>query len=229
MASLISPGFFGEPADARRTEFDIKNEQCQMEGSPADLIFAGDSITQFFSLPTYFRQFGYLLNRGISGDTAEILAKRLEADVLQLHPRCAVILIGINNTWRLDGSFDDPHGCCTCEEILDTVRESCRSILSQAKAYGQRMILCSVLPIWFQSEKKAERQALILSINQELQRLCQQAQVLYADCYSAMTSENGIDLKKEYSYDGVHPNARGYRAMSGVLTPVLHQLLRSQP
>ena len=57
MASLISPGFFGEPADARRTEFDIKNEQCQMEGSPADLIFAGDSITQFFSLPPYFRPF----------------------------------------------------------------------------------------------------------------------------------------------------------------------------
>ncbi len=61
------------------------------------VVFFGDSITQGWA--TLAKDFPDVIaiNRGISGDTSRGLRYRLKEDVLDLHPRAVVLLIGTND------------------------------------------------------------------------------------------------------------------------------------
>jgi hypothetical protein len=78
----------------RRTHFAQHKAQDQNA-----IVFVGDSITEGWK--TLERDFAGLevpvVNRGIGGDTTPNLVYRLEEDVLSLHPRALVILIGTND------------------------------------------------------------------------------------------------------------------------------------
>jgi len=79
--NYIKPGRYKTPvdADARRDEFDLKNGEVLYSGKPVDIIFTGDSITHFMDVNLYYSRFGLVLNRGIGGDVANILAWRFHA------------------------------------------------------------------------------------------------------------------------------------------------------
>lgn len=65
---------------------------------PATWQGANGKLNAFFG-----RHNRLVLNRGIGGDTAEGVLRRFEADVIQLKPKCAVLLIGCNGTFDLLG------------------------------------------------------------------------------------------------------------------------------
>jgi len=68
----------------------------------ASTVFFGDSITELWQVEAYFvPSGGILLNRGIGGDITPDMAKRFDADVIQLQPRNVVILAGTNDVARL--------------------------------------------------------------------------------------------------------------------------------
>ena len=102
--NVIKPGRYKIPvdADARRDEFDLKNGEVLYSGRPVDIVFTGDSITHFMEANLYYGKFGLVLNRGIGGDVADILAWRFHADVTQLKPHLCIVLVGVNNIWELD-------------------------------------------------------------------------------------------------------------------------------
>jgi beta-glucosidase len=62
------------------------------------VVFLGDSITQGWG-DTMGGSFGEIkvANRGISGDTTRGVLIRMDEDVLALHPRAVVLLIGTND------------------------------------------------------------------------------------------------------------------------------------
>src|SRR5438874_1378230 len=72
------------------------------------LVFVGDSITEgWTTLEQDFSSLGIkVVNRGIGGDTTPNLLYRLQADVLSLHPRALVILIGTNDIAELTPPAD---------------------------------------------------------------------------------------------------------------------------
>ncbi len=149
--NYIKPGRYKKPvdADARRDEFDLKNGEVLYSGKPVDIIFAGDSITHFMDENLYYSKFGLVLNRGIGGDVADILAWRFRADVTQLKPRLCIVLVGVNNTWELDSKISKKgeYDRRATNKVLALLEKSYRSMLEEAKENNFTLWMASCLPI----------------------------------------------------------------------------------
>src|SRR5262249_41974904 len=115
------------------------------------VVFLGDSITQGWgNLSTSFPGVK-VANRGIAGDTTRGVLIRLKEDVLDLHPRAVVLLIGTND---LDEQADP-----------ETIAANLKLILAALKAADPNMpiILCQVFP---SSETKNRPADKIKKLNQ---------------------------------------------------------------
>ncbi len=227
-SELKSPGIMGgdaAAADTKRGEFDVRNMQIFCGEAPIDLCFFGDSITNLLEEGAYYGRFGVTINRGISGDSVHIMARRFEADVLQLKPRMCVMLGGINNTWILDGTVDadgNPSRAAV-DEACQLVKDSYISILEAAKNAGQNMIICSVMPVTRQIQFADMRNRVVIRFNEIIKELCRQYGVPYADYHSRLVSGDGLTMREGLSDDGLHPHAAGFTEMAAVLTPMLEE------
>lgn len=224
-AIIKKPGMFSSQvaADSRRLEFDYKNEIIVTHQTPVDFVFIGDSITHFWELDAYFGAKGRLiLNRGIGGDTTEYVLKRFEADVLQLKPRYAIMNIGVNDTWKLEGDPWQRTSGKPKEPVIRETVDHVSQIIELAKKAGQHLILCSILPTDMPfTQKNKERNEVIAEINGELKKMAQQAGLIYVDYHTHFAGEDGITLKEGWADDGVHPHVLGYDRMAEILSQTL--------
>lgn len=222
--SMIRPPRFGKAADNRRWEFDFKNEVLVTNKSPVSVVFIGDSITHLWELNAYFRQFGLVVNRGIGGDVVDVMARRFEADVLQLKPTACVALIGINNLWCMDVLVDpaDP------EDVFRLMEDSYRQLLEMAVANGVHLFMCSLLPLCDRSEKGLRHNHFVQRVNAMLRPLCESYGATYVDYHTAMVDTDGLTMREGLTTDGVHPHVYGYDEMAQVLTPLLETVFRIQ-
>lgn len=218
---LIKPGLFGGQGDLRRTEFDIRNSQIFCNKIPVDIVFLGDSITHFWEVEEYFKEYGIVVNRGIGGEVAHLAVKRFQADVVQLSPKICVMMVGINNTWILDGCKTEAERTSLENEIMEIYDSSYREILAQAKAAEIKILICSITPIHHQPEF---RKHFIVRANKLIQALCEEHEVPYVDYYSKMLASDGITMEESLSWDGVHPHVGGYNIMKTVLEPHLNRI-----
>lgn len=211
---LITPGKFGEngAADVRRTFFNFWNEEIIRADKDIGSVFMGDSITELWDLHVYFNPgLGELIeNRGISGDLASVMAKRFEADVIQLRPRNVVILAGTNDVAHLgDKGKSD-------EEIGDVVVASIESMMDAGKQAGINVLVCSILPTNEDYRKNSEHVGLRARINERLKAACQAKKCIYVDYAAAIQDANG-GLRRDLARDGLHPHWAGYEIMTRVL------------
>jgi len=174
------------------------------------VVFLGDSITQgwgddlggaFPGLKT--------ANRGISGDTTRGVLIRLQEDVLDLHPKAVVMLIGTN----------DLEEQATVETIADNVKLILQALKRQSP--GMPVILCQVFPSSATKKRPADQ---IKKLNQ-----------LYADAVKGdpritvietwpLFADAGGDARVEEFPDLLHPNGVGYAKWAAALRPVLATL-----
>lgn len=108
----------------KRDNFTFLNQTVCKAGQ---VVLFGDSITEIFNVTDLFfeytRETGLAVyNRGISGDTSNRLAQRLQDNVLNIRPRCLVILIGTNDI-GLETSVE--FTVSNVDEILSTVQKEC--------------------------------------------------------------------------------------------------------
>src|SRR5271155_1484958 len=75
-------------------------------GTPAAgesrVVFLGDSITDYWKLPTYFPGKPYI-NRGIDGQSTPEMLVRFRQDVIDVHPKVLVVLAGTNDIAGVTG------------------------------------------------------------------------------------------------------------------------------
>jgi len=176
-------------------------------GAPAAdenrVVFMGDSITDGWIrlVPVFFQGRTYF-DRGISGQTTPQMLVRFRQDVINLHPRVVVILAGIND---IAGNT----GPATPEMIQDNLI----SMVELAKANGIKVVLASITPAadfpWNPGTKPANQ---IAAMNVWIKDYAAQYGLVYLDYYSVLADENGA-MKREFTVDGVHPNAAGYAVM----------------
>ncbi len=228
--NYIKPGRYKTPvdADARRDEFDLKNGEVLYSGRPVDIIFTGDSITHFMDENLYYGKFGLVLNRGIGGDAADILAWRFHADVTQLKPRLCIVLVGVNNTWELDSKISKKgkYDRRAANKVLALLEKSYRSMLKEAKENHFTLWLASCLPTGEEIPNAKQRNPFIAEINALIHRLTVEYGTKYVDYHSRLAKEDGLTLQEGISREGVHPNYKGYTMMSEVLTPMLEEFFR---
>ena len=83
-----------------------------------------------------------------------------------------------------------------------------------AKANNIKVILSSVLPVLDYPWKKGLNPAgKIDSLNGMIKNYADKNGIIYLDYYSPMVNEHK-GLNAEYTYDGVHPNKKGYKVMA---------------
>lgn len=185
------------------------------------VVLFGDSITEIFNVTDLFfeytRETGLAVyNRGISGDTSNRLAQRLQDNVLRIHPRCLVILIGTNDIGlKLPVEFT----VSNVDEILCTVQKACpetKIILEAVYPVNQPMSPASRAMVG------ARKNTEILALNKRLAQTAQKYSVTFADFTKELSDEEGRFLKA-YTYDGLHPNAAGFKRIAELLLPLLKQ------
>lgn len=223
---FIKPGYFSPlqaAADFRRMEYDIRNESLLMSQTPIDFVFIGDSITQIWELDAYFHsKQGAIINRGIGGDVTQYVAKRFEGDALQLKPNHVVLLIGVNDTFKLEATMMPNRVAMTSEDVCQLVVSHMETIAAMCAERGQSLILCSILPTnRTASEVNQQRNECIVQINTHFQRIAEQHAFLYVDYHRHFRDQDGISLRPGYSDDALHPHALGYTKMAEVLKHTL--------
>lgn len=226
MYKAIRPGTFGKTvcADTRRVEFDWKNDTVLSMGVRPDAVFIGDSLTELWELTAFFHKAACLVNRGIGGDEMQYIAQRFEADAVQLHPRCCVLLGGINDSWSLEYNPTQFTGGESPEALLARVKGYFESVLDMAAQAKLPMAVCSLLPVNMPyKECDAARNEYVCRLNEYLQQLCGQHDMLYVDYHSALVDDSGMRLRQELAYEGLHVNADGYKIMADILKNALEK------
>lgn len=222
---IIDPGYLSVqvPADNRRGEFNFKNAVIVQNKKNVDFVFIGDSITNLLELNAYFGTNNkIILDRGISSDVTEYVLKRFDADVIQLKPKHCVLLIGINDAWALE---DDPwlHKVGTPVEVVkEKAFNNIKEMVQKAKDNSIQMIICSILPTNMNfTNKNKERNIYVAETNELLKELCIKEDLIYVDYYSAFVKENDIFVRDGLTFEGLHPNTKGYNLMMDILKKTL--------
>ena len=217
----IRPGNFGEvvAVDARRLELDRKNDTVLAMKEHPDVVFIGDSITEFWELPVFFRNSGlYLINRGIGYDEMKYISRRFFADVIQLKPRCCVLLGGINDSWNLEYDPATAKPGEPLDSLTARVREYFSAVFQMAREVQLPLAVGSILPVHMPYRGcDDERNAYIRAMNGYLKKACGENHFLYVDYHSAMRDPVSGKMREGLTYEGLHPNAEGYKLMAEVL------------
>jgi lysophospholipase L1-like esterase len=181
------------------------------------VVFYGDSITdgwgrrpdtgEFFPGKPY-------VNRGISGQTTPQMVVRFRQDVINLRPAAVVILAGTNDVAGNTGPMTP-----------EMTEDNFRSMVDLAKANGIRVIVASITPAadypWRKGLAPGPK---IKALNSWLQGYCVNHSATYLDYYSALVDESG-GMKEGTSFDGVHPNAKGYAIMAPLAQAAIDKAL----
>lgn len=187
----------------RRTLFAERREQDQ-DG----IVFVGDSITEGWkTLEQDFAGLGIkVVNRGIGGDTTPNLLYRLQDDVLSLHPRAMVVLIGTNDL----GAHTTP---ADIEENLRVFHNRVRA------AYPKIPIAwCLVMPRKG-DDTYPER---IRELNARIHGLAAtDNRVVICDTFTPLALPDGSSKPENFVPDRLHLNPAGYAVWRSVLYPIV--------
>ena len=198
---------------ARTDRYAEQNAKVKQSGIAPKAVFMGDSITDNWGNwihPEFFSENNFA-GRGISGQTSAQMLIRFRPDVIDLHPKYAVILAGTNDIAQNIGPVD-----------LDVVLGNVISMCELAKKNKIKPIICSVIPAdrygWRPEIKDAAEKT--KELNSMLKAYAEKARITYVDYYSALDNGNG-GIPENLAKDGVHPNLDGYKIMEAIILPYL--------
>jgi len=178
------------------------------------IVFMGNSITEHWKKldSSFFNNKNYI-NRGISGETSPQILARFPSDVIDLQPKIVIILAGINDIAQNMGPI-------TIKEISKNIF----SMVKMAKVNGIEVILASVLPAfdfpWHSGLEPAEK---IVQLNALLKNYALENNVVYLNYYDKMVDDKK-GLIENYTYDGVHPNKKGYKIMGQLVRDAIFKI-----
>ena len=188
-----------------------QNATILRAGVHPDVVFLGDSITEFwrFAQPDLFGD--KLVDRGISGQTTPQILLRFYADVVALHPRVVHIMAGTNDIAGNTGPTTD-------DQIFDNIR----AMIDIAGVNHIKVVLASITPATNGPARPAAR---ILALNARLRELARQRGAIYVD-YHAALSDGRDGISAALANDGLHPNRDGYAVMRPLTERALAEALR---
>lgn len=179
----------GKKINFKHYYFD-KKSFFEVDGSKADIVMIGDSITDRAEWRELFPNVS-IVNRGISGDTTKGVLNRMES-IYSTNAKKAFIMIGVND---LGGNIS-----------VDDIFSNYEKIITKLKQHGITPYIQSVL---FVGDKHANKDSDILKLNLKLKDLSKKENIVFIDLNKVL-SKNG-KLKESYSAeDDVHLNGDGY-------------------
>lgn len=193
-------------------DYDKSVERFDLEVvDPGSIVFIGDSMFKNYPINDYFSN-NNLVNRGIAGDTAEKVLKRLD-QIIKIKPSVVIINAGTNDIVRTN----------------QTVDQIVRSILKikfqlEDNLPGVKVYILTLQPVLRDHEitikeyMKHRNNDIIDSINEELEVFTS-----LVDTSSELKDSNN-NLKLSYTTDGLHLTKEGYSVFSQVLAREIEAL-----
>jgi lysophospholipase L1-like esterase len=169
------------------------------------VVFMGDSITDAWgrSIGTFFVGKPYI-NRGISGQVTPQMLLRFYQDVIALKPKVVVILAGTNDLAGNVGPM-----------TMEATENYFMSMADMARANNIKIVLSALLPVcdYIKPQTGQRPPEKILALNRWLRDYAEKNNFVYLDYFGATVDDKGM-LRKELTFDGLHPNAAGYEVMA---------------
>ena len=197
---------------SKKRNYSLLNKKYALENQT---ILLGDSITDFFNWYELFYDYSKstgqaVYNRGISGDTTDRLLERLDDNVLSIKPKNIVLLIGTNDIGR---GLPLSMSLYNIEQIIKKSKESCPDV---------NFIFEAVYPINEKMRDRFEKRSnkKIDKMNKEYIKLCKKYDCVWVDFTDKLKDENG-NLKKDFTFDGLHLNALAYEIFAENIIPLL--------
>lgn len=208
VAQGSNPETVGTPRDEWVSR--VQSSLDQTKGKHFDLIFDGDSITDFWQgtgRAVWAAHYGALkaYDFGISADKVENLLWRLQqGQVDGLDPKLVVLMIGTNNSGR---------------DSVDQIAEGVSNVTAEyVKRCPHAQIL--LLGIFPRSPLATDPiRAKTTAINQKISAL-QSDRVTYLDIGPKFLEADGT-LTKEVMPDALHPSAKGYEIWADAIQSVV--------
>lgn len=176
---------------------------------PAKTVMFGDSITEWWRDPKVFAK--NTVNHGIKGETTSNMRERFQKDVLDEKPALVHFLMGTNDIAENGGPYS-----------FEKTKSNIEWMVKQAKENKIKVILASVLPAvsypWRPAVKNSTGK--IKELNRWLKEFSTKENLRYVDYFTDMSTRDG-SMKKDFSEDGVHPNAKGYATMQPIALEAL--------
>lgn len=174
------------------------------------IVFAGDSLTGTWKGLGKAFPGTLVANRGIGGDVSRGLLFRFQEDVLDLHPKAIVMLIGINDL--------------TARQPASLTLENVRAMLTLRNEQQPRVpvFLCTVPPSAHPKAPVDEQQRRLL--NEGLRQLAHDTTlVTLVDLHAATTTSDGRPDPRYFHKDQLHLSAAGHERWKEVLEPALQR------
>lgn len=177
-----------------------------------EIVLLGDSIINYFDHKKYFIN-DNIINMGIPGDDTKGVLNRLH-QVINLKPKVVVVSIGSNDIVKINDGVDN-----IVKRILKIKYELTK------KLPNSNIYLLSVLPVLDDKEitnynyLKNRNNDIIDEINEEL--------MIYTNIIdiSGCLKDINNNLRKDYTYDGLHLNEKGYIPFSRELSQNINDFI----
>jgi len=185
-------------------------------GTPPELVFVGDSITQYWEdagREVWQRHYAkyHALDLGFAGDRTENVLWRLQhGEIDGIAPKVAVLMVGTNNAGF---RAEDPQAIANgIRRIVDELHR---------RMPGTRVLLLAIFP---RGEKPDD---FVRGLNERVNRLVAGwSDVHFLDIGAAFLNPDGT-LSKDVMPDLLHPSEKGYAIWQRAMEPTLQKLLQA--
>ena len=180
-----------------------------MSGQALPLVFIGDSITAGWGAAraATFARHGFSA-RGVPGETSGRIRARFSADVAGA--RGIHLLCGINDIAEVHGTVTDT-----------AIRENIAAMTDEARSAGLPLWIGAVMPSDFWGWRPELRPvARIRALNTWLKAHALAGGAGFIDYHPPLATPSGA-LRPDFTDDGIHLNAAGYRAVEPVMLAAL--------
>lgn len=187
------------------------------------IVFAGSSLMEQFPIYEFLQDFNLpytIYNRGIGGYTTADMQEVMDVCIYDLAPKAIFLNIGTNDLNGAD--YVQEHLMTRLEEIMKGIRAH----LSDVKLY-----LLAFYPVnpevksnpFTQEVFRFRTNERIRAANESIRLMADKYDAVYLDLNKSIQDDNG-NLKAEFTVEGMHMYANGYKVVLDQLLPVLKEL-----
>lgn len=181
------------------------------EKVPENIVFLGDSITEFYDLEKHYPN-NKVVNSGIGGNNTQDILDDMKNRVYRYNPSKLFLLIGTND---LDQKRD-------IEDIIEDTKEIIKNIKENRE--NTTIYVESIYPVNKELKNNKTRNRNnenIKAINEKMKEYCEKEKITFIDIYNELKDEED-NLKEEYTTDGLHLNDEGYDVVTKMITKYLN-------
>lgn len=183
-----------------------------------NIVFFGDSITDYYPLAEIYGDTAPIINSGIAGYKTQDLLDKIDKMLYQYNPTKIFMLIGINDITRNTDEENIEYVKSNLEKLVKNIRTN----RSKATLYVESIYPVNKKlrePFGAYPDDINER---IIEVNKEIEKICKENGAIYINMHDSLTNSEG-ELREEFTGDGLHVNGVGYARITKELLPYLYE------